>query len=324
MKKLIYLLVIFVISTNSHAQKANAILFTENGEKFTAILNGLRQNEKPETNVKITDLNAEWYKLKVIFADSKLGEENFNLGLELGSENTYSIKKNSKGNYVLRPVSTVPLAEAPPTAAEQAVVVYNAAPAPAPVENYSVGAQTVTQQTTTTTQSSGTSDNVNISMGVNMNENGGGININMSGMDPDANANVHTTTTTTTSVSHSTTVPPPPPPSQIVYVPGYTGAIGCPRPISPLEFDELKSSIDSKTFEDTKMTMAKQVVGSKCLLASQVKQLMKSFDFENSKLDFAKFAFKHTYDIDNYYKVNDAFEFESSINDLTKYINAQR
>ena len=83
MKKPIYLFLWLFVSLGAFAQKANVILFTENGEKFTAILNGLRQNEKPETNVKITDLNAEWYKLKVIFADTHLGEENFNAFLML-------------------------------------------------------------------------------------------------------------------------------------------------------------------------------------------------------------------------------------------------
>ena len=48
------------------AQNSSVILFTENGERFTAILNGVRQNDNPETNVKITGLNAEFYKLKVL------------------------------------------------------------------------------------------------------------------------------------------------------------------------------------------------------------------------------------------------------------------
>ena len=47
---------------------------------------------------------------------------------------------------------------------------------------------------------------------------------------------------------------------------------------------------------------------------------MRLFNFEASKLDFAKFAYKYTYDQKNYYKVNDAFEFESSISELTTFI----
>src|SRR4051794_11431765 len=121
MTKLIFtILTLFVLNTNLFAQ-SNAILFTENGERFYAILNGLRQNDQPQTNVKITGLNATFYKLKVIFEDKKLGEKNFNLGLEENMETTEVIKKNAKGEYVLRPMSAVPLTETAPPVNNQQV-----------------------------------------------------------------------------------------------------------------------------------------------------------------------------------------------------------
>jgi archaellum component FlaG (FlaF/FlaG flagellin family) len=64
MKSLFIGCMILFAVTGLSAQTSNAVLFTENGEKFTVILNGLRQNNTPETNVKITGLNAEFYKLK--------------------------------------------------------------------------------------------------------------------------------------------------------------------------------------------------------------------------------------------------------------------
>jgi len=47
------------------------------------------------------------------------------------------------------------------------------------------------------------------------------------------------------------------------------------------------------------------------------------FSFEATRLDFAKFAYKYTYDISNYYKLNDAFTFESSIEELNNFINGK-
>ncbi|MBK9636595.1 MAG: hypothetical protein IPO63_01770 [Bacteroidetes bacterium] len=84
MKKIIILSFLSLMFSQVNAQISNVILFTENGERFTAILNGVRQNNEPETNIKITGLNAEFYKLKVIFESSALGEKNFNLAIELG------------------------------------------------------------------------------------------------------------------------------------------------------------------------------------------------------------------------------------------------
>ena len=327
MKKLFLLALGVMMAFYSQAQTSNAILFTENGERFTAILNGIRQNEKPETNVKITGLNAEFYKLKVIFESTALGEKNFNLALQLGMENTYVIKKNNKGEYVLRFMSAVPLAEAPRTAPTQTEVVYHANPVaqPVPVES----SQTVTTTTTTTGTPTGNTDAVNINMGVNVDGMGGGINISVSGMEgtttqQSSTTVTHTTTTTTTSGGMNTPPPPPPAPAPIVYLPGYNGPIGCPVPMSPEDFSALNQTISSKTFEETKFTIAKQVLQDRCMFVSQVKQIMLQFTFEQTRLDFAKFAYDRTYDIGNYFKVNDAFTFESSIEELNEYMNARR
>lgn len=208
------------------AQNSNAIIFTENGEKFTAILNGLRQNEKPETNVKIEGLNANFYKMKVIFDDAALGQKNFNMGIEPGTETTYVIKKNSKNEYVLRTMSMVPIAEAPPTSTGSSVVVYNPSAAPY------TGETTVTQQTTTTT-TSGTPAGTGVSMGINMGEAGGNISMNVSGFDDAGTMSTQQTTTVTTTTTSSSMAPPPPAPAPApaYSLPGYNGAIGCPYPM---------------------------------------------------------------------------------------------
>jgi hypothetical protein len=50
---------------------------------------------------------------------------------------------------------------------------------------------------------------------------------------------------------------------------------------------------------------------------------MQLFTYEDSKLEFAKYAYDYTYDIDNYFMVNDAFEFETSIDELNEYIESK-
>jgi hypothetical protein len=322
MKKIILSFIASAMVFTAMAQiKSNLILFTDNGEKFTAIMNGLRMNDDPATHVKLTDLTGEFYKLKVIFADPSLGEKTFNLNLSmnLGMETTCNITKNKKGEYVLRYMGSVPIAEASPAPAGTKTVVYSEN---LPAETTPVK-QTVTHQTTTTTQS-GTTDNVSFNMGMNVGETGGNISINVSGMDPNMTTQQTTVTHTTTTTTTSTGAPVPPPAPAPSYLPGYTGPVGCPMPLSPGEFSDLKKSISSKTFEDSKMTIAKQVVGNSCLLTSQVKELMLLFTFEESRLDLAKFAYGRTYDIGNYYKVNDAFTFESSIDELNQFISRGR
>jgi hypothetical protein len=147
------------------------------------------------------------------------------------------------------------------------------------------------------------------------------VDVNMGGMGIDMNVNIsetytetHTTTTTTTTTSGGGG-------ADHYVMPGYSGAIGCPWPMDEGQFSNAQRSVSSKDFEDSKMTVAKQITGANCLTADQVKRIMNEFDFEDSKLEYAKFAYNKTYDIGNYYMLNDAFDFESSIDELNEYIN---
>ena len=158
-------------------------------------------------------------------------------------------------------------------------------------------------------------------MSIDMNVGGLGMDVSVTttegGSMTGTESNSFRSTTTTTSGSGRTEVFSPDP------VPGYSGVIGCAYPMDPIDFEDASRSIGSKSFEDSKLTMAKQVTKYNCLSADQVKRVMQRFDFESTRLDYAKFAYDYTYDPGNYFKVNDAFEFESSIEDLDEYISSR-
>ena len=301
MKKTLFFLILIVSGVFLKAQNSNLILFTENGERFYAILNGLRMNDDALTNVKIEALNASSYKLRVIFENDVLGSMDKTVFIEPGSETTYNIRLNNKGDFVLRLVSAVPIAQAP--VAQPATTVIQYGPAPV-VTHVGVGATVVeeTVTTTTTTGMPGEQVNMNVNVpGVDMN-----VNIN-SNVTTSGSISTTTTTTTTTSGVTMTEVAPP-------------VETGCAM-MNPNDFQSAKASIKSKSFSDSKMTLAKQITQNNCLTADQIQELMRLFDFESDKLEYAKFAYGFVYDPQNYYKVNDAFEFESSIEELDAYIN---
>jgi hypothetical protein len=317
MKRAILLIALFGFITTAQAQISNLIFFTEQGERFQVILNGLLQNANPETNVKITDLPAPSYKLKIVFEDQKLGEIDKTLYFNQGTETSFNIKKNNKGEYVVRFLNEVPIAQALPPAASQRVVVFGANPA---------GMTTTTTTTTTTGNSNG-------SMGIHINDPDVGANVNVSfnlgGMGVETSSSTTTTTTSTTSSGYTQTETygtyiEPTRTEQRYVMQGYNGPYGCPWPMTPPDFEQAKRSIASKDFEDSKLTIAKQIIGSNCLLSSQVREIMLLFSFEDSRLEFAKYAYGYTLDLGNYFKVNDAFTFESSIDELNEYIQQYR
>jgi hypothetical protein len=286
----------------------NLVFFVQDPEPFSVVLNGVLQNQKPQTNVKITDLINPYYKVKVIFNNKGIPEIDKTLNFNQGTETTYCIKKDNKGNYVVRWMSEVPIAQAMPPAQGQDVVVFSAT-ANTNVPNAQGNVSTQQQQTT-----------IVVNNNISNNYNGENVNINAGATISTNTASMSMSTNTTTQEQQM--IPQQQPTHYVMQ--GYNGPYGCNWPMSDADFSSAKQSITSKSFEDSKLTIAKQIIGSNCLLCSQVKEIMLLFSFEDTRLDFAKYCYGYTFDQGNYYKVNDAFTFESSIDDLNKYINGYR
>ena len=90
--------------------------------------------------------------------------------------------------------------------------------------------------------------------------------------------------------------------------------------VSNPQFDDFKRTLSSQTFEDVKVNEATQFMNTHCLASWQVRDIMKIFTFENSRLTFAQKAYPRTSDQANYYLVNEAFEYPTSVNQLSASI----
>ncbi len=114
----------------------------------------------------------------------------------------------------------------------------------------------------------------------------------------------------------SVTPPPTPNPSPVPQNTGYN----CFQPMDAASFSQALNTINNSSFDSDKLSLAKNIAQTNCLTSDQVYQIMQTFSFENTKLEFAKFAYPYVYDPQNYFKVNNAFEFSSSKNELSKFI----
>ncbi len=90
--------------------------------------------------------------------------------------------------------------------------------------------------------------------------------------------------------------------------------------LHPRDYEEACQLISSEKFDSSKLTLAKQVVSSNPMSASQILGICKMFSFENNKLDFAKYAYSHCVDQNKYYLLNEAFTYDASKRELDKYI----
>jgi hypothetical protein len=327
MKRLFLLSFLVVAFSSNIMAQSDVSFFCQDGLKFWVIINGIKQNDTPQTNVKVSGLAASNYKAKIIFDNNTIPAIEKTIYTKDAEDKYYSmsynIKKDKNGNYVLR-LNSMDEASAPPSGQYTTQLWVEERPA------------TVQTNQTTTTISSNTVNNAdggNVSISAVDPMTGEGINLNMSVNTGTSGINgngvVTTTTTTTTSTTSSTSgyqdnvIQTTNQPEHYI-MQGYNGRIGCPWPMSGADFQSAKNSIASKSFDDTRLTIAKQVTSANCLFCSQVKEIMLLFSFEATRLDFAKFAYGYVYDQGNYFKLNDAFTFESSIDELNSYINGNR
>ncbi|HNW74448.1 MAG TPA: DUF4476 domain-containing protein [Bacteroidales bacterium] len=95
---------------------------------------------------------------------------------------------------------------------------------------------------------------------------------------------------------------------------------GCSNPMAPGDFAVSLAGIAASPFEATQLKAAKNVAEKNCLLTSQVKEIMYVFDFESTRLSFARFAYDHTHDVENYADLSEALNSGKAKDDLERFI----
>jgi len=299
MKKIYLTIALSLIACVSFAQvqTGNLTIFSEDGDPFYLVLNGEKQNDIAQTNLRIEDLNQPYYNAKILFEDKTLIEiTKNNLAIaDMDGEYqdvTYKIKrdKNNKNKLKLNFFSESPV-DRRYMAPKNVHVVHYGAPQPA----------VAVSQTTTTT----TVGNTGIGMGVNM----GGISMNVNINEP---AGIYTETTTTT-INHSG--------SQDTFDHN-DHQRGCAnrRAMGSADFSSALGSVKKQNFDDTRLKVAKQIVQANCLDVNQIKQLANTINFEETKLDFVKFSYDFCTEPKKYFQLNDIFSFSSNVEDLTVYV----
>lgn len=296
--------------TGASLMAQNALtVFSETGDPFYLILNGVRQNEAPETNVRVTGLLNDGYAAKIIFADDAHPEIEKRFLAVTGMDCaapcavTYRIKESRKGDLKMTPFTFQPMAMAPPPPPNVTVVPFNTQPMSA------IGANVqVTETTTTTVSGGGTMGGTNVNVGVGGGAGGGSFGMNVTVNDP----TMQQTTMQQTTVTTTTTT---------------TGG-GAPagQPVvndcrmNPGPFSQAMESIRSKTWDESRLEVATQIARTNCLTAAQIRDIMRVMEWEESRVTFARQAYSNCADPNNYFMVHDAFEWESSIDELNRSI----
>jgi len=332
--KLLSFLLVFMTVGFTAQEKINLVIFSEDGDAFYAYVNGIRQNDKYETNVKVTGVSPN-VSLRIEFENKAYPSLKKAGYFEAGMEHTIRIKRDTKQVVKLTYFGQTTLAESQNNGAT--TIAYHPAenpintttqpntPAPQNTNmeqntNMSVGGTTVTTTTTT-----GGQNNENVNMNINVG--GVGINMNVGGNMPVTRQQTVTSTTVTT--RSSTNISEGNGSNNNTNTNGgvsvsNAGAgaskAGCVTAMSAANFAKMKQNVESKPFSDTKMSTAKIATKNACLSVDQVKEICNLFSMDDDKLAYAKYAYDYCVDKSTYYEIGDIFSFSSTTDEFNKFL----
>ncbi len=120
-----------------------------------------------------------------------------------------------------------------------------------------------------------------------------------------------------------------------VYVSRPVFQVNVPRPRPNYNYDNTPSyqafnfkdflyTLKNQSFDSDKLSIARQALRNNYFDTYQIREVMSLMDFEKNRVDFAKDAYASCVDKQNYFRVNDAFQFSSSIRELDDYIFSSR
>ena len=276
MKRLSFLLFFFICGTFANAQsqttkpKVTLTFFSEKGERFWVVINGVRQNTQAQQNVKIADQTGNAWKAQIVFENQNLPEIGKSIYIPTeptqDAELVYQVKKNRKGIYQVRLFSSTGFPN------QMVEIIRDGSGFKMPRLP---------------------------------------INLPVPIERPRDNPN-----------NYPTHYPPTDNPANNP-TPNDRQRT-CNVMMDEMTFDRLKESVAHQSFEETKQNTAKQAIGYYCVSTAQVRSLLRLFSFEQTRLEFAKWAHDYTYDKENYYQLNDAFDFSMSVDELQEYIKNKR
>jgi hypothetical protein len=286
MKRLLYFLFLTVIAFNSRSQVVNnLVVFCNDGEPFTLIMNGEKYNLNPQTKLRVTGLTLKKYQVKIIFTNPKLKELNTTLTFfSTGYECEFALNKRGKRKYTMDFFTDKRI---------EGFDEINKKNEPQK-ENVTGDLLQTNPVKSNTTNTSSNETNTN---------------------------NVPNTTTSSPPPSPTNTVLTG---TGAIPSHNIPKTKSCDTPLSQAQFEKYKNDILKKTTDSDKKVLATVLIENHCLVTDQVKQLIDVFVADNVKLDIAKKAYEITKDYGNYSRLTEGFKTNGVKDEFKKFLSVQK
>ncbi len=269
----------------------NLVIICNDPEPFTLIMNGERYNEEPATKVRAENLNLPKYAVKIIFKNGDIKPVDDAITFfASGNECTFSLDKKGKKKYKLYYLTEkkMPGFETPANTQNTTTPVNTNTYVPpnnnsTPTNTYNTGPGQTNQNTNQNTIQFGP-------VGINLSKGTIGVKGNVGGVNTNIEEPIKKNK---------------------------------PAEAKDSSFAILKKNIEKQETEEKKLAEAKASLDKNSFTTKQIKEVMGLLKTDESKLDYAKSAYKNCKDQKKYKDLCDALTSEDSKKDLKKFIDKQ-
>lgn len=106
--------------------------------------------------------------------------------------------------------------------------------------------------------------------------------------------------------------------------PRYQPDNGCRNLLDRYDVERLEDAMKGRDFESTRLTIAREAVRNGSILAEDLRRVLLQFEFESTRLEFAKFAYDSVCDKERFYYIYDIFKFDHNVRELEEFTSRRR
>lgn len=94
--------------------------------------------------------------------------------------------------------------------------------------------------------------------------------------------------------------------------------------MTPRDVDALAQALAARPFDSDKLVVARQALSEAGIRSDDLRLLLNQFDYDQDKLELAKYAYPAVADRQNFYRVYDTFRFSASARELQEFTDRNR
>ncbi|UPL49146.1 DUF4476 domain-containing protein [Hymenobacter sublimis] len=94
--------------------------------------------------------------------------------------------------------------------------------------------------------------------------------------------------------------------------------------MDPQEVDVLWQTVQRQSFDDNKLAIIREALREASIPADDARRFVASMTFDRNRIELAKYMYTRVADRQNFYRVYEALQYQSSIKEVQQYVDAYR